>query len=75
MNTRTVAGIVKTQYTQKLPVIISGPFQSSDGSAKSAAKKVAGRNAMVMTATVFIELLSRRADSAWRFEIRAKICS
>lgn len=74
MNTTRVNGIVKAQYTQNLLVIICGPPQSSDGTAKSAAKKVPGRKTIVMIAMVFIEPLSRLAASACRFEIRAKIC-
>lgn len=70
-----VDGIVNAQYTQKLLVTTFGPLQSSDGTAKSAAKKVPGRNTIVMTAIVFIEPLSRLDASACRFEIRAKICS
>lgn len=64
--------MVKAQYIQKLLVITVGPFQSRDGRAKRAAKKVAGRKAMVMTATVFIELLSFLEASACSFEIKAK---
>lgn len=73
--TTTVDGIVEAQYTQNLLVMIFGPPQSSDGTAKSAAKKVPGRKTMVMTAIIFIEPLSRLDASACRFEIRAKICS
>jgi hypothetical protein len=73
MKTMTVDGIAKAQYTQKLPVITSGPLQSSDGTANTAARKVPGRKIIVMTAIVFMEPLSRRAASACRFEIKAKI--
>lgn len=59
MNTKAVEGSVNAQYTQKLSCITDAWSQRSDGTANKAAKKVAGRKAMVMTAMVFIAELSR----------------
>lgn len=74
VNTTSVNGIVKAQYTQRLFVLTFGPLQSSDGTAKSAARKVPGKKAIVMIAMVFIKPLSSLVASACRFAIRAKIC-
>ena len=67
MNTSEVKGSAKAQYTQWFPLITSPPSslsQSSEGIAKTAARNVAGRNAMVMIAIVFMAELSRWAASA-----------
>lgn len=56
--TAKVDGIVNAQYTQNLLVMVGSSFQSNDGTANSAAKKVPGRNVIVIIATIFIAELS-----------------
>ena len=56
--TKVVHGKVNAQYTQKRPWITGDAFHFRDGTAKSAAKKVPGRNPIVMMAIVFIDELS-----------------
>ena len=57
-NTSAVNGTVKAQYTQNLSCTTTACSHFSDGTENRAAKKVAGRKAMVMIATVFMEELS-----------------
>lgn len=57
-------GSVNAQYTQKVSCTTGLAFQFSDGSAKRAAKNVAGKKAMVMMATDFIDELSREVALA-----------
>jgi hypothetical protein len=63
-NTAKVIGIVNAQYTQNLSLTTLPPVHCNDGTAKRAAKNVAGRNTIVMTAIVFIEELSSTASLA-----------
>lgn len=56
----SVIGSVQAQKRENL----SGSVQPSEGMEKKAAKNVAGRNAMVRTAIVFIDDPSRRAAAA-----------
>lgn len=58
ISTRTVHGMVKAQYIQNRGCMICGPCQSSIGVENKAAKKVAGRKSIVITAMVFIDELS-----------------
>lgn len=62
-NMARVLGTTKAQYTQKFLWMTFDWLQSREGIAKSAAKNVAGRKAMVMTAMIFMEVLSSKA--AW----------
>lgn len=73
-NTIAVAGRVNAQYTQKLSCITVAWSHFSDGTANRAAKKVAGRNAIVMTAIVFMEELSRYVASAMLMLASASLC-
>jgi hypothetical protein len=50
---------VNAQYTQNLSCTTADWSHFRDGTANRAAKKVAGRNAIVMTAIVFMDELSR----------------
>jgi len=59
-NVPIVTGIAQAQYSANL----SESFQPSEGMEKRAAKKVAGRKAMVRTAMVFIDDPSCRVASA-----------
>lgn len=63
VNMTRVLGTTKVQYTQKFPWMTFDWLQSNEGIAKRAAKKVAGRKAMVMMAMTFMEVLSSKA--AW----------
>jgi hypothetical protein len=56
--TSAVQGKVRAQYTQKLSCITPGLSHLRDGIANSAAKKVPGKNTMVIMATVFMAELS-----------------
>jgi len=56
--TESVVGIVTAQYTQKRLLITVGWSQRSDGIENSAAQNVAGRNPIVITAIVFMLVLS-----------------
>jgi len=58
IRTRAVQGRVKAQYTQNRGWMIGVPCQSSIGVENRAAKNVAGRKSMVMTAMVFMDELS-----------------
>lgn len=60
INVAAVTGRVQAQKRANL----SDPAQPSEGMDTKAAKKVAGRNAMVSTAMVFIDDPSRRAAAA-----------
>ena len=54
-----VHGMVNAQYIQNFLCKTPGWFHCMRGMEKNAAKKVAGRNSMVITATVFMAPLSR----------------
>jgi hypothetical protein len=58
INTSAVHGSVKAQYIQNVSCTTLGLSHCSDGTAKRAAKKVAGKNAIVIMAIVFIAVLS-----------------
>ncbi|TGJ79625.1 hypothetical protein E0Z10_g9126 [Xylaria hypoxylon] len=62
--TNAVTSSVKTQYTQNRSVMTFIWSQRSDGIENSAAKKIPGRNAIVITAIVFIDAVSRFAAAA-----------
>lgn len=62
-NIASVLGTTKAQYTQNFPWMTFGWLQSKEGKAKSVAKKVAGRNTIVIMAIAFMEVLSSKA--AW----------
>ena len=64
MKTSAVVGKVKAQYIQNLPDTMLSSSHRRVGTAKSAAKKVAGRKTMVMTAMIFIAELSLEAALA-----------
>lgn len=53
-----VVGIVNAQYTQKRVLMTVGSSQCSDGTENSAAQNVAGRKPIVITAIVFMLVLS-----------------
>lgn len=61
MKIATVDGMVNAQYTQNLLVTMGSSFQSNDGIANSAAKKVPGRNVIVIIATILMDELSSAA--------------
>jgi hypothetical protein len=64
-NTKTVDGMANAQYIQKvLPTSGPATFQGREGTAKRAARNVAGRKAMVTMAMVFIEVLFLSAACA-----------
>jgi hypothetical protein len=63
-NTTTVDGKANAQYTQWLSWMTGLEPHWRDGTAKSAAKNVAGRKVMVMIAMAFIEVLSSFAARA-----------
>jgi hypothetical protein len=58
IRTTAVDGNVKARYTQKLSWTTVSESHFKRGRANKAAKKVAGRNTMVMMAMVFIDELS-----------------
>jgi len=60
LNVATVVTITQTQYRTNL----SGASHPTDGIENSVARNVAGKNAMVNTAIVFMDEPSRRVASA-----------
>jgi hypothetical protein len=57
--TRSVVGTVKAQYIQNFLCVTFGASHFKEGTEKRAAKKAAERNAIVMTAMIFIADESR----------------